>query len=91
VQNNGEFSDDSSLEVTADFRRVMGVALIEDHRSWIDHINVVPILIAVMNPAEHFPSLAEEIRTYILSFLPWRDILNCTSVGYSFYPNELLH
>ncbi|KAG1743221.1 uncharacterized protein EDB91DRAFT_235469 [Suillus paluster] len=33
-----------------------------------------------MKPKAEFLSLPEELLSYILSFLPWRDILRCTSV-----------
>ena len=36
-----------------------------------------------------FLSLAEELKVYILSFLPSRDILRCTSVGYVFIVVDL--
>jgi hypothetical protein len=35
-----------------------------------------------MKAKVRFLSLAEELVIYILSFLPSRDILSCTSVGY---------
>ncbi|KAG2033721.1 hypothetical protein BDR03DRAFT_966730 [Suillus americanus] len=34
-------------------------------------------------PKAEFQSLAEELQSYILSFLPYRDILRCTSVSYN--------
>ncbi|KAG2358931.1 hypothetical protein BDR07DRAFT_1379060 [Suillus spraguei] len=33
-----------------------------------------------MRPKVEFLALVEELRSYILSFLPWQDILRCTSV-----------
>ncbi|KAG2034518.1 hypothetical protein BDR03DRAFT_595484 [Suillus americanus] len=33
-----------------------------------------------MNPKTEFQSLAQELQSYILSFLPYRDILCCASV-----------
>jgi hypothetical protein len=35
-----------------------------------------------MNPKAEFFSLVDELRFYILSFLPWQDILRCASVSY---------
>ena len=36
-----------------------------------------------MKRKTEFLSLAEELQSYILSVLPWRDILHCTSVSYN--------
>jgi hypothetical protein len=33
-------------------------------------------------PKVEFLALAEELHSYILSFLPWQDILRCTSVSH---------
>jgi hypothetical protein len=35
-----------------------------------------------MHHKAEFLSLAEELQSHILSFLPWRDILRCASVSY---------
>jgi hypothetical protein len=37
-----------------------------------------------MKPKAGFLSLAEELKSYILSFLPWQDIFHCASVSYTF-------
>jgi hypothetical protein len=34
-----------------------------------------------MKPKAELLSLPEELLTHILTFLPWRDILRCTSVS----------
>jgi len=36
-----------------------------------------------MEPTAELLSLAEELRSYIMSFLPWQDILRCSSVSYN--------
>jgi hypothetical protein len=35
-----------------------------------------------MKPTAEFMSLATELHSYVLSFLPWQDVLRCSSVGY---------
>jgi hypothetical protein len=35
-----------------------------------------------MKPTAEFMSLAAELHSYVLSFLPWQDVLRCSSVGY---------
>jgi hypothetical protein len=37
-----------------------------------------------VRPKLEFLALAEELYSYILSFLPWQDILRCTSVSLQF-------
>jgi hypothetical protein len=37
-----------------------------------------------VKPKVEFLALAEELQSYILSFLPWQDILRCTSVSHKF-------
>ncbi|KAG1746023.1 uncharacterized protein EDB91DRAFT_138672 [Suillus paluster] len=36
-----------------------------------------------MKPKAEFQSLAEELQCFILTFLPYRDVLRCTSVSYN--------
>lgn len=59
------------------------LSLMSGHRRLISSASIYSMLQQKTKPTAALQSLAEEIQSHILSFLPYRDILRCTFVSYN--------